>query len=82
MQECLLVVPRTRNKTNGPRGFYYTSSTVWNSFPDNLRDPEFQSAAFNINLKHLKYHFNSNLVNVYFTLKLLCFAVRSDMIIY
>ena len=35
-QERLLIVPRTRTKTIGPRGFFHASPAIWNSFPDDL----------------------------------------------
>ena len=42
-QERHLIVPRTRTRTIGPRGFFYDSPAFWNSIPDDLRDPELSS---------------------------------------
>ena len=50
-QECLLVVPRTKTKTIGPRGFFHASPTVWNSLPDDLCDPELSIGCFKNKLK-------------------------------
>ena len=36
----LLVVPRHRLSTYGRRAFAVAGPTAWNSFPDNLRDPD------------------------------------------
>ena len=36
----LLVVPRHRLSTYGRRAFVVAGQTAWNSFPDNLRDPD------------------------------------------
>ena len=44
-QERLLVVPRTKTKTIG---FFHDSPTVWNSLPDDLRDPELSIGCFRI----------------------------------
>ena len=37
--ERSLLVPRTKTKTIGPRGFYFASSAAWNALPVHLRDP-------------------------------------------
>ena len=50
-QERLLIVPRTRTKTIGPRGFFHASPAVWNSLPDDLRDPELSIGIFRNRLK-------------------------------
>ena len=50
-QERLLVVPRTRTKTIGPRGFFHVSPAIWNSLPDDLRDPELSIGCFRNKLK-------------------------------
>ena len=50
-QERLLIVPRTKTKTIGPRGFFHASPTVWNSLPDDLRDPELSISCFRNKLK-------------------------------
>ena len=50
-QERLLIVPRTRTKTIGPRGFFHASPAVWNSLPDDLRDPELSIGCFRNKLK-------------------------------
>ena len=58
-QERLLIVPRTRTKgsarrwikTIGPRGSFYASPAVWNSLPDDLRDPELSIGIFRNRLK-------------------------------
>ena len=47
----LLYVPRTKTKTLGPRGFYYASSSVWNSLPVDLRDPGLSLHSFRTKLK-------------------------------
>ena len=43
--------PRTRTKTIGPRGFFHASPAVWNSLPDDLRDPELSIGIFRNKLK-------------------------------
>ena len=50
-QECLLTVSRTKTKTIGPRGFFHSSPTVWNSLLDDLRDPELSIGCFRNKLK-------------------------------
>ena len=47
----LLVVPRHRLSTYGRRAFAVAGSTAWNSFPDNLRDPDFTMDNFKRLLK-------------------------------
>ena len=60
-QERLLVVPRTKTKTIGPRGFFHASPTVWNSLPDDLRDPVFSIGCFRNKLKTFLFpFFNAN----------------------
>ena len=49
LQERFLIVPRTRTKTIGPRGFFHAS--FWNSLPDDLRDPELSIGCFRNKLK-------------------------------
>ena len=50
-QERLLVVPRTKTKTIGLRGFFHASPAVWNSLPHDLRDPELSIGCFRNKLK-------------------------------
>ena len=50
-QERLLAVPRTKTKTIGPLGFFHASPTVWNSLPDDLRDPVLSIGCFRNKLK-------------------------------
>ena len=50
-QERLLTVPRTRTKTIGPCGFFHASPAVWNSLPDDVRDPELSIGCFRNKLK-------------------------------
>ena len=50
-QERLLIFPRTRTKTIVPRGFFHSSPAVWNSLPDDLRDPELSIGCFRNKLK-------------------------------
>ena len=50
-QERLLIVPRTRTETIGPRGFFHASPAIWNSLPDDLRDPELSIGSFRNKLK-------------------------------
>ena len=45
-QERLLIVPRTRTQTIGPRGFFHASPAIWNSLPDDLHDPELSIGCF------------------------------------
>ena len=62
LQERLFIVPRTRTKTIGPRGFFHASPAIWNSVLDDLRDPELFIQHFRNKLKtffffsHLKYY--------------------------
>ena len=50
-QERLLIILRTRTKTIGPRGFYHASPAIWNSLPNDLRDPELSIGCFRNKLK-------------------------------
>jgi len=47
----LLVVPRHNLSTYGRRAFAVTGPTVWNSLPDNLRDPDVTTDNFKRLLK-------------------------------
>ena len=49
--ERSLLVPRTKTKTIGPRGFYFASSAAWNALPVHLRDPGLSMNNFKIKLK-------------------------------
>ena len=51
LQERLLIVPRTRTKTIGPRGFFHASPALWNSLADDLHDPELSIGCFRNNWK-------------------------------
>ena len=53
-----LVVPRTKTKTIGPRGFFHASPTVWNSLPDDLRDPVLSIGCFRNKLKTFPFFQN------------------------
>ena len=46
-----LLVPRTKTKTFGPRGFASTGPTLWNSLPDDLRDQSLSLVVFKQRLK-------------------------------
>ena len=50
-RERLLIVPRTRTETIGPRGFFHASPAIWNSLPVDLRDPELSNGCFRNKLK-------------------------------
>ena len=50
-QERLLIIPRTRTKTISPRGFFHAAPDVWNSLPDDLRNPELSIGCFRNKLK-------------------------------
>ena len=68
--ERSLLVPRTKTKTIGPRGFYFASSAAWNAFPVHLRDPGLSLNNFKIELKtHLGIMFSG-------------FVARANAIIY
>jgi len=41
-----LSVPRVHRSTFGTRAFSVAGPTVWNSLPDDLRDPNFQSRVY------------------------------------
>jgi len=47
----LLVVPRCRLSTLGPRAFSVASPSLWNSLPDSLRDPDHGRDSFRYLLK-------------------------------
>ena len=49
--ERSLLIPRTKTKTIGPRGFYFASSAAWNALPVHLRDPGLSLNNFKIKLK-------------------------------
>jgi len=46
-----LSVPRVQRSTFGTRAFSVAGPTVWNSLPDDLRDPTVNSVQFQRNLK-------------------------------
>ena len=46
-----LLVPRTKTKTIGPRSFATSGPAIWNSLPDDLRDPSLSLAVFKQRLK-------------------------------
>ena len=46
-----LIVPRTKTKTLGPRGFYHAAPAVWNSLPSELRDSNMSLKQFQSKLK-------------------------------
>ena len=47
--------------SGGPRGFFHASPTVWNSLPDDLRDPELAISCFRNKLK--TFLFSKSIVN-------------------
>jgi len=49
LQERLLIVPQTRTKTIGSRGFFHASPALWNSLADDLHDPELSTGCFRNN---------------------------------
>ena len=53
----LLLVPRTRTVTIGPRAFAVSSPAAWNSLPAGLRDPSISLPSFRKKLK--TYLFNT-----------------------
>ena len=53
----LLLVPRTRTVTIGPRAFAVSSPAAWNSLPAVLRDPSISLPSFRKKLK--TYLFNT-----------------------
>ena len=53
----LLLVPRTRTVTIGPRAFAVSSPAAWNSLPASLRDPSISLPSFRKKLK--TYLFNT-----------------------
>ena len=65
-QERLLMVPRTKTKTIGPRGFFHASPTVWNSLPDDLRDPELSIGCFRNKLKTFLFTTSNANANKFF----------------
>ena len=46
-----LLVPRTKTKTIGPRSFATSGPALWNSLPDDLRDPSLSLTVFKQKLK-------------------------------
>ena len=77
-QERLLVVPRTKTKTIGPRGFFHASPTVWNSLPDDLRDPVLSIGCFRNKLKTFLFSkSNANANYFFFVVHLLPFNFNS-----
>ena len=50
-----LIVPRFRLNTYGRRAFSIAGLTVWNSLPDELRDPACGSDSFNQFLKTILF---------------------------
>ena len=56
--EGLLVVPHHRLSTYGRRAFAVAGPTAWNSFPDNLRDPDLTTDNFKRLLKTFFFVFS------------------------
>jgi len=50
-----LIVPRCRLNTDGRRAFSIAGPTVWNSLPDELRDPACGSGSFKQFLKTILF---------------------------
>jgi len=53
-----LIVPRCRLNTYGRRAFSIAGPTVWNSLPDELRDPACGSNSFKQFLKTIMFSLN------------------------
>jgi len=52
-----LSVPRHRLSTYGRRAFSVAGLSVWNSLPDDLRDPEYTAGTFRKSLKTFLFFF-------------------------
>ena len=72
-QERLLIVPRTRTKTIGSRGFFHASPAIWNLLPDDLRDPELSIGCFRNKLKTFLFFSNLMPSRISCTLFAFCF---------
>jgi len=57
-----LSVPRHRLSTYGRRAFSVAGPTVWNSLPDDLRDPECSGNIFRLSLSKKRFCFHSTSV--------------------
>ena len=75
--ERSLLVPRTKTKTIGPRGFYFASSAAWNALPVHLRDPGLSLNNFKIKLKTHFFSWSPHL-GIMFSV----FVARANVIIY
>ena len=75
--ERSLLVPRTKTKTIGPRGFYFASSAAWNALPVHLRDPGLSLNNFKIKLKTHFFSWSTHL-GIMFSV----FVARANVIIY
>ena len=59
-----LLLPRTRTKTIGPRGFFYSCPAAWNSLPSALRILDQSLSVFKKNLKKFLFSKINFLVTV------------------
>ena len=75
--ERSLLVPRTKTKTIGPRGFYFASSAAWNALPVHLRDPGLSLNNFKLNWK-LTFFLEIPHLGIMFSV----FVARANVIIY
>ena len=76
--ERSLLVPRTKTKTIGPRGFYFASSAAWNTLPVHLRDPGLSLNNFKIKLKTPLFSWSPPTWGFMFSV----FVARANVIIY
>jgi len=52
-------IPRYRLSNYSHRTYYVASPTVWNSLPDDMRDPKLAAGNFRQSLKTSYFHFTS-----------------------
>ena len=51
-----MLLPRTRTKTIGPRGFFYSCPAAWNNLPSALKILDLSLSVFNKNMKTFHFH--------------------------
>ena len=66
----LLVVPRCRFSTLGPRAFSVAGPSLWNSLPDSLRDPDLGRDSFRRLLKTHLFSFFTVLIEAFSVLEM------------
>ena len=71
-----MLLPRTRTKTIGPRGFFYSCPAVWNNLPNALRILDQSLSVFKKNLKRFFFKIDSLVTVVLYVAVILVLALN------